>query len=563
MERIWLSGYPEGVDPGIDVRAFPSVPHMFAASTERFAERTAFVGMGCTVSFGRLRELAEDFGSYLQNIVQLRPGARVALMVPNLLPYPVALFGALSAGYVVVNCNPLYTARELEFQLKDSGAEAVVVLENFAHTLAQVVANTQVRSVIVTRIGDLLDYPKSVITNFLVKHVKGMAPPYSIPGAVHFTDALREGGRKTLRRPEQGPDDLALLQYTGGTTGTPKGAELTHGNLIANVQQGFAWISPFAREGAETIVTALPLYHIFALTVSCLLFFRMGAASLLIPNPRDIPATVKALARRRFTAIVGVNTLFNALLNNADFRALDFSALKISVAGGMSLQKGVAERWRAVCGTTLVEGYGLTETSPAAIINPLNLAAFNGTVGLPLPHTDISIRDDAGAELPIGERGELCIKGPQVMRGYWRRPDETAKVFTDDGFLRTGDVAEVDNLGFVRIVDRKKDMILVSGFNVYPNEVEEVVAMHPGVLEVGAVGVPDPVAGEAVKIAVVKRNGDVTAEELISHCRKDLVGYKVPRVVEFRTDLPKTPVGKVLRRALREPAPDSRPTPQA
>jgi long-chain acyl-CoA synthetase len=536
---------------------------MFAASADRFAERTAFVGMGTSLSFGRVRELAEDFGSYLQNDVRLPPGARVALMMPNLLPYPVALFGALSAGYVVVSCNPLYTARELEFQLIDSGAEAVVVLENFAQTVAQILARTQVRRVIIARIGDLLGYPKSVAANFVIKHVKRLVPPYDIAGAVYFTEALRRGARKTLRPPELGPDHLALLQYTGGTTGLPKGAELTHGNLVANIQQGFAWMSPLAREGAETIVTALPLYHIFALTVSCLIFFRMGATNLLIPNPRDIPATVKALARQRFTAIVGVNTLFNALLNNADFSALDFTGLKIAVAGGMALQKPVADKWRAICGTTLIEGYGLTETSPGAIINPLNLAAYNGAAGLPMPHTDISIRDDAGTELPIGERGELCIKGPQVMRGYWHQPDETAHVFTPDGFLRTGDIATVDNRGFVHIVDRKKDMILVSGFNVYPNEVEEVVAMHPGVFEVGAVGVPDPVTGERVKIVVVRRNSDLTADELIAHCRKYLAGYKVPRLVEFRNELPKTAVGKILRRALREPAPDLESAPRA
>ncbi len=536
---------------------------MFAASTERYAKQTAFVGMGCSMSFGRLRELAEAFGSYLQNVAKLPPGARVALMMPNLLPYPVALFGALSAGYVIVNCNPLYTARELEFQLKDSGAEAVVVLENFAHTLAQVVGRTQVRHVIVAHIGDLLDYPKSALANFVIKHVKRLVPPYSLTGAVAFTQALRLGARRPLTAPELTPDHLAFLQYTGGTTGTPKGAELTHGNMVANVEQCRAWVRPFVEDGAETIVTALPLYHIFALTVSCLVFFRIGATSLLIPNPRDIPGMVKALARRPFSVIIGVNTLFNALLNNADFRALDFSALKISVAGGMALQKAVADRWHEVSGRTLIEGYGLTETSPAAIINPLDLPAHNGAAGLPMPRTDVSIRDDADAEVPVGERGELCIKGPQVMRGYWRRPDETAQIFSPDGYLRTGDIAIMDEKGFVRIVDRKKDMILVSGFNVYPNEVEDVVAMHPGVLEVGAVGVPDPGSGEVVKIGVVKRNGDLTAEDLIAHCRKYLVGYKVPRVVEFRTELPKTAVGKILRRALREPAPEPQPAPRA
>ena len=552
MERIWLNQYPAGVDADVDVHAFQSLRHMFEDSVARFPDHTAFISMGARLTYARLRDLAWDFGSYLQNVAKLPRGARVALMAPNLLTYPVALFGALAAGYVVVNCNPLYTSFELERQLQDSGAEAIVVLENFAATVATVVERTSLRCVIIARLGDLLGFPKGLLANVLVKYVKRLTPPWDIPGAVLFEEARLLGARAPLRAPELGPDDLAFLQYTGGTTGVPKGAELTHGNLVANVQQGYAWARPFVEDGAETMVTPLPLYHIFALTVSCLLFLRFGAANLLIANPRDIPGLVRELGRRRCTAIIGVNTLFNALLANPDFRKLDFSALKIPVSGGMALQKAVAEKWSAVTGRTLIEGYGLTEASPAAMINPLDLPSYSGAAGLPMPQTDISIRDESGAELPVGERGELCVKGPQVMRGYWRRPEETAEVFTTDGYLRTGDIAVVDEKGFVRIVDRKKDLILVSGFNVYPGEVEDVVALHEGVLEVGAVGIYHPSTGEAVKIVVVKRDERLVAEELIAHCRKYMVAYKIPRHVEFRAELPKTNVGKILRRALRD-----------
>jgi long-chain acyl-CoA synthetase len=551
LERIWQARYPAGVDAAIDVRAFPSLRHMFEDSVARFPEQTAFISMGASLSYARLRELAWNFGSYLQNVVKLPRGARVALMAPNLLTYPVALFGALSAGYVVVNCNPLYTAFELERQLKDSGAEAVVVLENFAATVAKAIGTTQVRAVVVARIGDLIG-ARGVIANFVVKHVKRLVPAWNIPGAIPFRQALRLGARTPLRPPELGPEDLAFLQYTGGTTGVPKGAELTHGSLVANVQQGYALTRPFAEDRREIIVTPLPLYHVFALTVSCLLFMRFGASNLLIVNPRDIKGMVRELARCRFTAIIGVNTLYKALLANAAFRRLDFSAVKISVSGGMSLHRTVAENWRDVTGLTLIEGYGLTECSPCAMINPLDLDQFNGAAGLPMPHTDIAIRDESGAETPPGEQGELCIKGPQLMRGYWKRPEETAEVFTHDGFLRTGDIVRMDEQGFVHVVDRKKDMILVSGFNVYPCEVEDIVALHQGVEEVGAVGVSDAHTGEAVKIVVVKRDEGLVAEELVAHCRQYLVGYKIPRHIEFRGDLPKTNVGKILRRALRE-----------
>jgi long-chain acyl-CoA synthetase len=552
MERIWLPQYPKGVDPDVDVRAFTSLRHMFEDCVGRYANQAAFFSMGATLSYGKLNDFARAFGSYLQNVARLPRGARVALMMPNLLQYPVALFGALCAGYVVVNCNPLFTPRELHEQLKDSEADVIVVLENFAGTVAKAAAETSVRLVIVTGAGDLLGPLRGTLVNFMIRHVKRLVSRYDIPGAASFNQALRLGAQTSPRRVDLIADDLALLQFTGGTTGVPKGAELTHGNLVANVQQGYAWLRPFVEDGRETIVTALPLYHIFALTVSCLLFFRVGAANLLIANPRDIPAFVKALAKHRFTAIIGVNTLFNALLNNPDFRRLDFTGLKVAVAGGMALHEAVAKKWRAVTGKTLIEGYGLTEASPAAIINPLDLAVFNGAIGLPMPQTDISIRDDSGAETSIGEPGELCIKGPQVMRGYWGRPIETTNAITHDGFVRTGDIAIIDEKGYVRILDRKKDVIIVSGFKVYPNEVEDIVSLHVGVLEVGAVAAPDAFSGEVVKIFVVKKDETLTAAELIAHCRKHLVGYKVPRYVEFRKELPKDNVGKILRRALRE-----------
>jgi long-chain acyl-CoA synthetase len=556
MERIWLPQYPQGVDPAIDVRAFPSLVHLFEDAVGRFDHQTAFISMGAALTYARLDALSEDFGAFLQNVAHLKRGARVALMMPNLLQYPVALFGALRAGCVIVNCNPLYTPRELEMQLKDSGAEAIVVLENFAPTVAQVMANTALRHVVVARVGDLLGPTRGALANFIVRHVKKLAPPCDIPGAIAFNAALRLGLSQSLQPVKPGPDDLAFLQYTGGTTGIPKGVELTHANMVANVQQGFAWIRPFLTDRRETIVTALPLYHIFALTVSCLLFLRIGAANLLIANPRDIAGFVRVLAKRRFSVIIGVNTLFAALLNHPAFKRLDFSGLKIAVAGGMALHEAVAQKWRDVTGRTLVEGYGLTETAPAAIINPLDLDDYNGSIGLPMPQTDISIRGDDGREVPIGEAGELCVKGPQIMRGYWGRPDETAAAFTYDGFVHTGDIAIVDKHGFVRIVDRKKDVIVVSGFNVYPNEIEDVVAMHGSVLEVGAVGVPDRASGETVKIVVVRRDEALAPEELIAHCRIHLVGYKIPRHVEFRKELPKTNVGKILRRALREPEPN-------
>ncbi|WP_414474424.1 AMP-binding protein [Microvirga sp. M2] len=550
LERVWLKRYPAGIPAEINADEYRSLIALFDDSHRKFGPLPAFSCLGAEITYAQLDQLTRRFGAYLQSAPRLRPGARIALMMPNLLQYPVAMFGALRAGYIVVNCNPLYSPRELEYQLRDSGAEAIVIVENFAHVLEQVLEKTNVRHVVTTQIGDLLHFPKRQIVNFTIKHVKKLVPPWSIPHAVPFRAALSQGAKLSWNPADPGPEDIAFLQYTGGTTGVPKGAMLTHRNLIANVQQANAWLQSFLQEGEETVVTALPLYHIFALTANCLVFFKIGARDILIPNPRDIPGLVKELRKHRFTDMTGVNTLFAALLNNPDFAQLDFSRLEFCMAGGMAVQRAVAERWKQVTGRPLIEGYGLTETSPIVTINPLDLQDYKGSVGLPVPSTDIAIRDDDGRNLSFGETGELCVRGPQVMKGYWNRPDETAQVMMTDGFLRTGDIATVDEVGFVRIVDRKKDMIVVSGFKVFPSEVEDVVMLHPGVLEAGAVGRPDPDSGEAVVIAVVKRDPDLTVEVLIEHCRRNLTPYKVPKYVEFRTALPKTPVGKILRRAL-------------
>jgi len=553
MEKIWLANYPAGVPADASVDAYRSIGEVFVQTAKKFASRPAFVNMGASVTFSDLERDSRNFAAYLQSTLKLPKGARVALMMPNLLQYPVALFGALRAGYVVVNCNPLYTPRELEHQLVDSGATAIVILENFAHVLEKCLPKTAIAHVITARIGDMLGAPKGFLVNFAVKFVKKMIPVWNIPGALGFRHALRVGARHKFSEADVGPGDLAFLQYTGGTTGVPKGAMLTHGNMVANMQQLSAWVRPFLNEGSEAAVMALPLYHIFALTAS-LTFMKIGAASILITNPRDIPGFVKELSRQRVTILVGVNTLFNALLRDPDFAKLDFKPLKLSVGGGMSVQRAVAERWKAVTGNSVIEAYGLTEASPGVTANPLDVAEFSGAIGLPLPNTDIVLRGDDGCDLPVGKAGELCVRGPQVMKGYWKHPEETAEVMTADGFLRTGDIVVMDPRGFIRIVDRKKDMILVSGFNVYPNEIEEVVGRHPGVLEVGAVGVPHEVSGEAVKIAVVRLDQSLTADDLRAFCQKHLTAYKVPRVIEFRCELPKTNVGKILRRALREEA---------
>jgi long-chain acyl-CoA synthetase len=553
VENIWLKSYPAGVPAEVDVHEHRSIGELFDKSVARFGALPAYVNMGHTITYADLDRLSRRFGAYLQSELKLPRGARVALMMPNLLQYPIALFGILRSGYTAVNCNPLYTARELEHQLKDSEAEAIVILENSAARLAEIISNTRVQHVVTTQIGDAFPPLTRIGVNFVVKYIRRMVPAWRIPSAVSFREALRRGDRLPWEPAVLSEEDLAFLQYTGGTTGVPKGAMLSHGNLIANLAEGHAWLRHVLREGRETVIMALPLYHIFALTVS-LVFFKIGASSVLITDPRDVKGLVNELKRSPFTVIIGVNTLFNALLEEPDFASLDFSRLRLSFAGGMAVHHAVAEKWRKLTGRPLVEAYGLTEASPAVASNPLDIKEFSGSIGLPLPSTEVTIRDDAGNELPPGEVGELCVRGPQVMKGYWHRPDETAKVMTPDGFLRTGDMAKIDDRGFIRLTDRKKDMIVASGFKIWPNEIEEVVALHPGVLDVGAVGVPDPRSGEAVKIVVVRKDPEVTAEMLIEHCRKYLTGYKIPRYVEFRQSLPRSNIGKVLRRSLREPA---------
>jgi long-chain acyl-CoA synthetase len=552
LEKIWLKSYPAGVPAEIDVDQYASLREVLEEACAKFGSRPAYSCMGRTITFADLDKLSAAFGAFLQGR-GLGKGARVALMMPNVLQYPVCLFGILRAGCTVVNVNPLYTPRELEHQLNDSGAEMIVVIENFAHTLAEVPSKTQIKQVVVTTIGEMLGL-KGMLIDFVLRHVKKMIPAWDIPGAIRLSDALAEGGRRKLEPVEIGHEDIAFLQYTGGTTGVAKGAMLLHRNIIANLLQAGAWVKPFLGNQRHVVITPLPLYHIFSLTANCLTFMTLGAENVLITNPRDIPGVVKEMSRHSFTAITGVNTLFNALLNNAEFHKLDFSTLQMTLGGGMAVQKAVAERWEKVTGKPLIEAYGLTETSPAATINPLDLPEYNGAIGLPISSTDLVLRDDDGKEVALGERGEICIKGPQVMAGYWKRPEETAKMIDRDGWLATGDIGVVDERGYVRIVDRKKDMILVSGFNVYPNEIEAVVAMHPGVLECAAVGVPDVKSGEAVKLFVVKKDPALTSEALLAHCREQLTGYKCPRDVEFRTELPKSNVGKILRRELRDEA---------
>lgn len=552
MEKVWLKTYPEGVPAEIDVDQYSSIGDLFEEGVRKFADREAYTCMGKSITYAELDRLSAAFAAYLQQVIKLPSKARVALMMPNVLQYPVAMFGVLRAGYTVVNVNPLYTPRELEHQLKDSGAETIVIVENFAHTLEQVIGRVPIANVVVTSLGEMLGFPKGMIVDFVVRRIKKMVPAWNLPGAVRMTSALKLGAAERLQPVDVGHEDIAYLQYTGGTTGVAKGAVLTHRNIIANLQQAHAWIGSHVKEGSEIIITALPLYHIFSLTANCLTFFKLGATNVLITNPRDIPGFIKEMGKHRFTVITGVNTLFNALLHNPEFAKLDFSSFKLALGGGMAVQQAVAEKWQAVTGKPLIEAYGLTETSPAATINPLTITAFTHSIGLPISSTEISIRDDEGKEVGIGQPGELCIRGPQVMREYWNRPEETAKVFTSDGFLRTGDIATVDEAGFVRLIDRKKDMILVSGFNVFPNEVEDVVATHSGVLEVAAVGVPDERSGEAVKLFVVRKDPQLTKEAIIAHCRENLTAYKVPHIIEFRDELPKTNVGKVLRRMLRD-----------
>ncbi|WP_447785109.1 long-chain fatty acid--CoA ligase [Stenotrophomonas bentonitica] len=552
LERPWLQSYPNGVPAEIDVNEFHSVSAVFDTSVAKFRDRPAYSSFGKVLTYGETDALVEKFAAYLLGELKLKKGDRVALMMPNCLQYPVATFGVLRAGLTVVNVNPLYTARELKHQLVDSGAAVLVVVDNFGDTVQQVIADTPIKQVITTGLGDMLGL-KGVVVNFVLKYIKKMVPNYTLRGAIRFNQALKLGSGHTLPKVELDHDDVAFLQYTGGTTGVAKGAMLTNRNLVANMQQASAWISASGIEmGKEWIITALPLYHIFALTANGLVFMKFGGCNHLITNPRDMKGFVKELKATRFTAITGVNTLFNGLLNTPGFDEVDFSSLKVTLGGGMAVQRAVAERWKKVTGVTLVEAYGLTETSPAACINPLNLAEYNGAIGLPIPSTDACVKDDNGVTLAPGDVGELCIRGPQVMKGYWQRPEETAKAIDADGWLHTGDMARMDEHGFFYIVDRKKDMILVSGFNVYPNEVEDVIAMMPGVLEVAAVGVPDEKSGEIVKVVIVKKDPNLTAEMVKEHARANLTGYKHPRIVEFRKELPKTNVGKILRRELRD-----------
>jgi len=552
-ERPWLESYPAGVPEQIDVSQYASVPAVLEEAFTRFRDRPAFASFGRQLSYGQIDEMSRQFAGYLTGVLKLGKGDRIAIMMPNVLQYPIALFGALRAGLVVVNTNPMYTARELKHQLEDSGAKAIVVLDNFAATLQQVVADTEVRHIITTGIGDLLGFPKGTLINFVLKHVKKMVPAYSLPHAVRFRDALARGAAHPLLPVVLGHDDIAFLQYTGGTTGVAKGAMLTHANMVANMLQAAAWIgTDLVTPGEEVIITALPLYHIFSLTANGLVFMRLGGLNWLITNPRDMPGFVKELRKSGFTALTGVNTLFNGLLNTPGFAELDFSKLHLTLGGGMAVQRAVAERWKKVTGCTLAEAYGLTETSPAVCINPLDLKEYNGSIGLPVPSTNVAIWSEDGTPLPVGEVGELMVQGPQVMKGYWNRPDETAKVLDADGWLHTGDIAKMDANGYFYIVDRKKDMILVSGFNVYPNEVEDAVMAHPGVLEVAAVGVPDEHSGEVVKLFVVRKDPSLTEEALKQFCRENLTGYKRPKLIEFRDSLPKSNVGKILRRELRD-----------
>ncbi|WP_310607068.1 long-chain-fatty-acid--CoA ligase FadD [Buttiauxella brennerae] len=551
MKKVWLNRYPADVSAEINPDRYQSLVDMFEQATARYADQPAFMNMGEVMTFRKLEERSRAFAAYLQQGLGLQKGDRVALMMPNLLQYPVALFGILRAGMVVVNVNPLYTPRELEHQLNDSGASAIVIVSNFAHTLEKVVEKTQVKHVILTRMGDQLSAAKGTLVNFVVKYIKRLVPKYHLPDAISFRSALQHGYRLQYIKPEILNTDLAFLQYTGGTTGVAKGAMLTHRNMLANLEQVRAAYSPLLYERKELVVTALPLYHIFALTMNCLLFIELGGQNLLITNPRDIPGLVKELAKYPFTAMTGVNTLFNALLNNKEFQQLDFSSLHLSAGGGMPVQHAVAERWEKLTGRFLLEGYGLTECAPLVSANPHDMDYHSGSIGLPVPSTEVKLIDDEGEEVPAGEPGELCVKGPQVMLGYWQRPEATDEIM-QDGWLRTGDIAVMDDEGFMRIVDRKKDMILVSGFNVYPNEIEDVVMQHAGVLEVAAVGVPNGASGEAVKIFVVKKDATLTDEALIVFCRRHLTGYKVPKLVEFRDELPKSNVGKILRRELRD-----------
>lgn len=552
MQKQWLEQYPEGVNAEVDLSADRTLVDLLHDGFKQFGDKPAFSNMDVEMSYAELDAKSKDFAAYLQHDLGFAKGDRVAIMMPNLLQYPIVLFGILRAGMVAVNVNPLYTARELEHQLSDAGARAIVIVENFAATLEKVIDKVALETVITTQIGDCLPAIKRTIVNFAVKHVKRMVPAFKLPGATPFNTALAKGAKHQMKPVELSGDDIAFLQYTGGTTGLAKGAILLHRNMMANIEQVQEWMDPWMEDGEERIITPLPLYHVFALMANCLVFFKQGGKNILITNPRDLPALVKEFEKHKPTAFTGVNTLFNALVNEESFAKLDFSAMKLSMGGGAAVQKSVAEKWQKITGIPLIEGYGLTEASPVVSVSPLSLEAYNGSIGLPIPSTEVSIRDPEGNEVAEGEPGELCVKGPQVMAGYWNKPEENEKTFFPGGYLRTGDIARFDDKGYLYIVDRKKDMILVSGFNVYPNEIEDVVAQHPKVMEAACIGVPDEKSGETVKIFVVKKDDSLTEKEMIDYCREELTGYKVPKHVVFIEELPKSNVGKILRKDLRD-----------
>ena len=554
MEKLWLNSYEQGVNAEIDITQYSSISDVFRQSVEKFAHQPAFQNMGKTLTYAEVGKLAENFASYLQNVLKLQRGERVAIMLPNLLQYPIALFGILQAGLVAVNTNPLYTPRELEHQLKDSGATTIIVLENFANTLELVLPRTQIKHVIVASVGEMFGFFKGTLMNFVLRKIKKMVPEYRISGAIPFQTTLKEGAAHTFRPVTLTREDTALLQYTGGTTGVAKGAILSHGNICANMLQAKEWIKNQLREGKETVIAALPLYHIFALTVNLMIFTNAGSKIILITNPRDMKGFIGELKKERISVFIGVNTLFNGMVNQPDFATVDFSNLRLTLGGGMATQKAVAEKWKKITGTPIVEAYGLTEASPGVCCNPLNIEAYSGGIGLPVPSTEVELRDANGKEVDIGQPGELWVRGPQVMKGYWNRPEETAKTIDARGFLETGDIAVMDEKGWLKLVDRKKDLIVVSGFNVYPNEIEEVVSHNDKVMEVACIGVPNEKTGEALKVFVVKKDPSLTKEELIEFCRTELTAYKVPKDIEFRDELPKSNVGKILRRELREQA---------
>ena len=554
MEKLWLNSYEQGVNAEIDITQYSSIPDVFRQSVEKFAHQPAFQNMGKTLTYAEVGKLAENFASYLQNVLKLPCGERVAIMLPNLLQYPIALFGILQAGLVAVNTNPLYTPRELEHQLKDSGATTIIVLENFANTLELVLPRTQIKHVIVASVGEMFGFFKGTLMNFVLRKIKKMVPEYRISGAIPFQTTLKEGAAHTFRPVTLTREDTALLQYTGGTTGVAKGAILSHGNICANMLQAKEWIKNQLREGKETVIAALPLYHIFALTVNLMIFTNAGSKIILITNPRDMKGFIGELKKERISVFIGVNTLFNGMVNQPDFATVDFSNLRLTLGGGMATQKAVAEKWKKITGTPIVEAYGLTEASPGVCCNPLNIEAYSGGIGLPVPSTEVELRDADGKEVGIGQPGELWVRGPQVMQGYWNRPEETAKTMDACGFLETGDIAVMDEKGWLKLVDRKKDLIVVSGFNVYPNEIEEVISHNDKVMEVACIGVPNEKTGEALKVFVVKKDPSLTKEELIEFCRTELTAYKVPKDIEFREELPKSNVGKILRRELREQA---------